>query len=419
MPNAFLQFNYVPYPLWRRKMPLNGLLRPLYSRYLAADADLDPPLKPEAMAAYMARWGLLDGMDEADARDRLRSQPASVERTREDIEPQAATDSLVTLPAQWEPIQSVLLTWPVLYPPLWEQHAQMVEAITPVAEAVINVPAAAWASAAELYLKARGRAQMERVRFLLLPTDDIWVRDYGPIVGLDPDGRQVCVKAIFDPLPSYPQGRDNAMATRWAAHEEIPARRLDLHLEGGNIWSDGKGTLLISSQVYQANRRLNYPRLIEKLEPVFDVRKVIITPKLQREETGHVDLVCKLADERTVMVSAPTVAYNGDALRAAADQFRQTTNAAGERYRVLELPSPPLYLNWLVYPVWRSYTNALTVNGRVLVPVFGIPEDERALAVYREAMPSHDIIPIQCAVGANGGGAVHCLTKEVPKPAPR
>jgi agmatine/peptidylarginine deiminase len=30
-------------------------------------------------------------------------------------------------------------------------------------------------------------------------------------------------------------------------------------------------------------------------------------------------------------------------------------------------------------------------------------------------MPSHDIIPIQCAVGANGGGAVHCLTKEVPK----
>jgi agmatine deiminase len=418
MPNAFLQFNYIPYPLWRRRMPLNNALRPLYSRYLAADADFNPPLKPEAMAAYLTRWGLLNGLGEADARDHLRSQPASVERTRDDIEPQAAPATPVRLPAQWEPLQSVLLTWPALYPPLWEQHAQMVEAITPVAEVVINVPAAAWAGAAELYLKTRGRANLERVRFLLLPTDDIWVRDYGPIVGLDADGKPVCVKAIFDPLPSYPQARDNAMATRWAAHEGIPARRLDLHLEGGNIWSDGRGTLLISSQVYHANRRLTYPRLIEKLERVFDVRKVIITPKLQREETGHVDLVCKLADERTVLVSAPTVAYNTDALQATADLFRQQTNAAGERYRVFELPSPPLYLNWLVYPVWRSYTNALTVNSRVLVPVFGIPEDEQALSIYSEAMPDHAVIPIMCAVGANGGGAVHCLTKEVPASTP-
>ena len=93
-----------------------------------------------------------------------------------------------------------------------------------------------------------------------------------------------------------------------------------------------------------------------------------------------------------------------------------STNAAGQPYRVFELPNPPRYRNWGFFAVWRSYTNALTVNGRVLVPVFGIPTDSEALAVYHEAMPDFDIIPIDCSASANGGGAVHCLTKEVAAP---
>ncbi len=56
----------------------------------------------------------------------------------------------------------------------------------------------------------------------------------------------------------------------------------------------------------------------------------------------------------------------------------------------------------------------MTVNGRVLVPTFGIPSDAEALAIYREAMPDYDVIGIDCRAAANGGGAVHCLTKEIP-----
>jgi len=37
-----------------------------------------------------------------------------------------------------------------------------------------------------------------------------------------------------------------------------------------------------------------------------------------------------------------------------------------------------------------------------------------ALRVYRDAMPEHDVCAIDCAAAGNGGGAVHCLTKEVP-----
>ena len=382
---------------------------------MAVEADVNPPATTTEMARYLAKWGLLNGMDEAVANDALNQHPA-VEAVK-DLDSQTPVEPYsgkVRLPAQWEQVELVMLTWPVLYPPLWEQHAQMAEAIAPAAGVTILVPSALWASAVRLYLSANCPIDFKAVRFLYLPTDDIWVRDYGPIVGLGEDGRQVCVKAMFDPLPSYPQEQDNRMALRWAAHNEIPVRRLDLHLEGGNLWSDGAGTLILSEQVYFSNPSLIYDNLLDKLHEVFDFDKLIITPRLKREETGHVDLLVKLADARTVLVSAPDVVYNGDRLQAAAELFRGETNAAGDPYRVFELPSPPLYLNWFVYPIWRSYTNALTVNGRVLVPVFGIEFDQRALEVYREAMPDYEIMPIKCAASVNGGGAVHCLTKEVP-----
>lgn len=413
---GFVQFNYVPYPLWRRRLPglFTWAAQALFSRMLAADADRSPPASAQAAARYMARWGLLNGRDEREAASALLAKPAVVESIPANRVPAAAPPAAVRLPAQWEPMETVLLVWPVVYPPLWEQHAQMAEAIAPVAPVTICVPTPQWAQAVALYLQSRGRMTLDRARFLHLPTDDIWVRDFGPVVGLDATGEQVCVKLKYDPLPNYPQQQDDTMALRWAAHAEMPVKPLDLHLEGGNIWSDGAGTLLMAEHVYEANPGLTTDALREMLAQTLGIQKLIITPSLWREETGHVDLLVKMADAQTILVSAPTVRFNSGRLRATADLLRRETNAAGQPYRVLELPTPPLYLNWLVWPVWRSYTNALTVNGRVLVPVFGVDTDEAALRVYAEAMPQHEIIPINSAAGANGGGAVHCLTKEIP-----
>jgi len=415
--NSPLQFNTIPYPIWRRKLPfgLEHLLRPIATRYLTAEADTNPPATPQVMADYMVRWGLLDG--NLPVVQALDQQVQTLESTQpDDIKPPATVEiGDLRLPAQWEPMETVLLAWPVLYPQLWKQHAQMAEAIAPVATVTILVSQPVWEQAIRLHLTRRGKIDLKRVRFLQLPTDDIWVRDYGPVVAHDANGEQVAVKLVFDPLPNYPQQQDNAMAQRWSAHEELPVRHLDLHLEGGNIWSDGQGTIIMSNQVFHSNPGLTETELREKLRAVFDYKQLIITPRLEGEETGHVDLLVKLADAQTVLISHPA-GPNEANLRKAIDIFRSTTNAAGQPYRVFELPNPPRYLNWGLFAVWRSYTNALTVNGRVLVPVFGIPTDAEALAVYREAMPDFEIIPIDCSASANGGGAVHCLTKEVAAP---
>jgi agmatine deiminase len=412
------QFNYVPYPLWRRRLPFPARLAAQFAlrRLYPLAEDRHPPESDARLARYLSRFRLL-----------AESDPAPIQRELALIDPLVADASAlpeapreaqapVRLPAQWEPAEAVILAWPVLYPPLWPVFAAMTEAIIPVAEVIITVPVPAWARAAQLYLTRRGGiSDYRRLRFLHLPTDDIWVRDYGPLIGYAPDGSRAVVSARYAANPAYPQTRDDAMPLRFAHCAGLPVRSLPLHLEGGNLWSDGAGTLIVSDRLIAANPYHTRAEIEHRLREIFEFEKLILTPRLALEETGHVDLLVKLGDPSTVLVSARgDSVLNRERRRATGALFRRETNAAGSPYKVIELPTPPPYVNWLVYPIHRTYTNALTVNGRVLVPTYGLKTDDTALKIYTEAMPGYEIIPIDCAAAINGGGAIHCLTREVP-----
>ena len=412
-----LRFDDVPYPLWRRNMPalLQPTVRWLLQQIMPVDADVAPPQNPHDAAAYLARWSLLPkGVTTADAEAVIDADMSSIDSISLDT-PLTFLEGPIRLPAQWQPIERILMSFPVLYPSLWDVHRQMIAAITPVAEVTVVVPAPIWARVVRCYLRVtNSESSPERVHFLYAPIDDIWIRDYGPFVGFDSTGKRGVIDGRFDPLGAYPQARDDGFAALWAASQGLPTRRFDFHTEGGNYWSDGAGTLIVSDEMLARYPQMTQADIEATLCEAFTFDKLIMLPRLLREETGHIDLVCKLADAQTILVNRPNGSINDQRLREAAHHLRGQTNALGQSYRVIELPFPRLYHNWFVYPIWRSYTNSLTVNGRVLVPVFGLQEDSEALAIYREAMPTYEIIPIDCRASANGGGAVHCLTKEVP-----
>ncbi|KXK24879.1 MAG: Agmatine deiminase [Chloroflexi bacterium OLB15] len=412
-----VRFDYIPYPLWRRQ----GLtaLKPLLPGRAASQADGlhggTAPETPAQMAHYLLTNQILPpGMNVYAARDAISSLNIPVHQPDLARQPAAAAKTPIRLPAQWEAMEAVITAFPVLYPPLWESHAQIIEAVSEVARADVLIPDAAWANAVWLYLETRAFGKMENVRLIVLPTDDIWVRDFGSFTGRTSEGHRVMLGAAYDPLPAYPQANDAAFAARYAAGDGIPFRAIDLHTEGGNFWSDGAGTLIASQGIYTRNPHLSRAEIERRLHLAFSFEKLIVTPSLWREETGHVDLIVKLADARTVLITHPSLRFNKDALRQTHSLFKRETNACGDLYRIYTLPALPPYLNWGIYPIWRTYTNSLTVNGRVLVPAFMIGADEHAMAIYKMAMPDHEVIPIRCDIAVNGGGAVHCLTKEVP-----
>ena len=152
-------------------------------------------------------------------------------------------------------------------------------------------------------------------------------------------------------------------------------------------------------------------RLLEGL----GAKTLIVVPPLRMEGTGHVDVFVKLATPDTLLVTEPRSIVNGRRLTEVAQLLSTSRSAAGSSYRVVALPSVPAYCNWGVSRIWPSYTNALTVNHRVLVPTYGFPErDATALAVYCRVMPDHEIIGINARVAANAGGTIHCLTMQIP-----
>jgi agmatine deiminase len=280
------------------------------------------------------------------------------------------------------------------------------------------LPHEIYARAALVYL-GEGWHGHPHVRFLVTATNDIWVRDYGPLTCLDSAGERVVVDPVFDPGLAMPTDDDDAFPARYAAHEGFPSRHLPLRLEGGNLSSDGQGTIIATDRLFAWNRHLHRGAVRERLLEELGAEALIVVPPLRMENTGHVDVFVKLATPDTVLVTEPDSIVNGRRLREAAEVFRVSRNAVGSSYRVVALPGAPSYLNWGIVPVRPNYANALTVNGRVLVPTYRDYErDAAALAVYRQVMPDHEIIPIDARIAANAGGTVHCLTMQIPATAP-
>lgn len=416
MLRKFFRFESIIYPQWRRQVPpiIKPFVDTVYNHFYPVYADKRSPQDPHEMARFLADWDIIADADLSSLANAIHAVEVQIDHADMAAQARLHDGSPIHMPAQWEHSERVLISWGRMYPNMWQMHAQMAEAISQVATVEILAPTELWARAIAVYLEARGYADMDNVQMLVLRTDDIWIRDYGPFMGIADDGSRVAVNPTYAVLPQYPQADDNGMGTRWAAHHDIAVQPFELHTEGGNLWSDGEGTFIMSSQIFYSNRYHTRDTMLDYLHSVFQFEKSIITPRLTLEETGHVDLLVKLGAADTVFVSKASSFSTEETLRKVKRLFQRETNAKGQAYNVVELPTPSLYVNWFNYTIRRAYTNALTVNNNILVPVFGIPQDEQALRIYQETLPDYTIVPIDSTVGINGGGAVHCMTKEVP-----
>jgi len=409
------RFETIHYPFWRRQFPswMGKLPQSILKRFFLADIDIHISQTSYDIGAYWVHSGIVNE-DISMIASWIDAQYPSIEIVNLDTTPASYIGDPVRVIAQWEPMQQILMRFGTFYPELWEMHAQMIEAISLHTPVHVFVDAPIWAKAIHAYLDWRGKATLDNVVYLILPTNDIWMRDYGPIMAKDSDDNPVVVKATYAVLPQYPQHEDNSMVYRWASHRDYPVLDLKLNTEGGNLWADAVGTLLMSSQIFYSNHAYDRDTLLNYLHSVLDFKKLIVLPRLTLEETGHIDLSVKMGNDNTLFIAQASSFTTGEVLRKTKRQLERETNANGDHYNLIELPTPPLYINWLMHTVRRTYTNALTVNNHILVPIYNIPEDDIALRLYADALPDKTIIPIDSSRGINGLGAVHCMSKEIP-----
>lgn len=330
---------------------------------------------------------------------------------------QSARELGYRCPAEFEAIECIWVvdphneeTWPGCFDKARQQHADWVA------------------------LMQQHGVAVRDVQSLGVPTDDSWVRDFGPIfVVHDAEQKLAAHDFHFNSWGSKYEAKrsnDDVVPQHLAYELDLPLWVHDFVLEGGSIDVNGKGAVMTTQQcLFNANRNpWATPEQIEQtLHQTLGTTHVIWLPGgIDGDDTdGHIDDVARFVSPQCIaVVVAPedhpdyaTTQRNLKALQAARDQD-------GDPLHIVGLPSPkPIIYDFPKLPsvetpgpapVPASYANFLIANDAVFVPVFDQATDDIACGVLEKVMPGRSIVPVRAEHLVVGLGALHCLSMQQP-----
>ena len=335
-----------------------------------------------------------------------------------------------TLPAEWSPVEAVLLSWPhvetdwdYMLPEVTSCFREIARAIIFRARLIVVAPDI---SVPKTHLAP---LPQDRITYIECPTNDTWARDFGPITTIMPDGTPVSNDFRFNGWGlKFAANYDNLITRRLAESGILAGKytnRLGFVLEGGSIESDGQGLLMTTSECLLSlnrNGEMSADAIDSYLREVFGVERVLWVDHgfLAGDDTdSHIDTLARLAPDNTIIYTGCTdpddIHY--EALQAMAAQLRGMVNRDGKPFNLVELPLPDaVYDRDDGSRLPATYANFLFLNGAVLLPVYGQPlKDNHAIRVLEAALPDYEIVPVDCRALIRQHGSLHCVTMQFPK----
>jgi agmatine deiminase len=345
------------------------------------------------------------------------------------MDPPAQTPAALgyRMPAEWEPHAATWLSWPrregISFPDSFDHVLPalraMVEALIESEQVCINVCNRAHEAEAREVLRG---LSTERITFHLIPTNEPWCRDHGPIfLARNAEPKLAIVDWDYNAWGNkYPPfDLDEVVPTRIAELLKIPVFYPSMILEGGSIDVNGADTLLTTeSCLLNKNRNPNLSRdeIEQRLRDYLGVRNILwLGDGIAGDDTdGHIDDLARFVSERTVVtvIEENRDDENYQPLQENLARLREM-KIGGGAIDVIALPMPrKIVREGQRLPA--SYANFYIANGCVLVPTFADPADEVALSTLRQCFPRRRIIGIDCRELIWGLGAFHCLTQQQP-----
>lgn len=264
----------------------------------------------------------------------------------------------------------------------------------------------------------------ENIRFIEVPTNDTWARDSSAITVYE-DGEPLLLDFLFTAWGGkFDASLDNAMSQKLADVYDAPMKSVDFILEGGAIESNGKGTLLITSEcVFNPNRNaaLSREQSLDVLREEFGVSNIISLEHgyLSGDDTdSHIDTLARFVDEETIVYlkCEDEEDEHFEALQAMEAELKDFRDQDGQAFKLVPLPfTQAIYDEDERLPA--TYANFLIMNKAVLVPVYNDPNDQKALKTLQEVFPTRQIIPVNCSTLIRQHGSLHCVTMQFPQKA--
>ena len=331
------------------------------------------------------------------------------------------------MPAEWERHAATWLSWPrrdgISFPGAYDRVVPTLRAMveTLLDSEPVNINVCNGAHEAEAR-SALGGSPNERLTFHLIPTNEPWCRDHGPIFLTRAEEPRLAVvdwdyNAWGGKYP--PCDLDEVVPTRVAAKLKLPVYYPHMILEGGSIEVNGTGALLTTEGCLlnpNRNPQLSRAQIEARLRDYLGVREILwLGDGIEGDDTdGHIDDLTRFVAERTVVtvVEDDESDPNHAPLQANLERLRRLT-IGGEPLDVMTLPMPAKIVREdLRLPA--SYANFYIANERVLLPTFADPRDEEAAEVLQRAFPTRRVVSIDCRELIWGLGAFHCLTQQQP-----
>lgn len=337
-----------------------------------------------------------------------------------------------TLPPEWARQSAVMLTWPHLHD-AWAKWMPEVETVF----VAIAQQIARREQVLIVHYDADHRTHIARllaevavdpafVHYAEAKSNDIWVRDYGPLTVLDKSGKALLLNFKFNAWGGkYHLAYDHAitgLVHDQGGFSKTEIREIDFILEGGGIEVDGHGTLLTTESVVLANTRneVGKAQLEALFQEWFGVKRVLWLShgSLAGDDTdGHIDTLARFTDPHTICYSACLDPTHPDyeALEAMRQELSTFVDYRGEPYRLVPLPIPQPVYSDEGDRLPATYANFLIINQCVLLPVYGDPMDAIALARVQACFPERQVVPIHCRVLVQLFGSLHCASMQIPE----
>ncbi len=345
------------------------------------------------------------------------------------------------LPAEWEPQQALLLTWPH-EGGAWGQDIQNIERVfveiaCAVAKTQTVIIGATDAAQQQHILATLNKLDVlpENVKTYIAPSNDVWARDHGPITvildvlpeNLDvPESLGVLCDFRFTGWGGkYPHQLDDqipALLAQSGSLEGYAYQSIPFILEGGAIDCDGDGTLLTTEQCLRSAERhsnLTREQIEHHLAQSLGIKRVLWLSDghLSGDDTdGHIDTLARFLNPTTIAYVTTDDQNSPDfeSLKAMEQTLQSFKNNAGDPYQLVKLPLPAPIFDKEGNRLPATYANFLFCNGQVLVPLYRDPKDQSILETFRHHFPNRMVKGIDCNSAIEQYGSLHCLTMQIP-----
>lgn len=280
---------------------------------------------------------------------------------------------------------------------------------------------------------------LQNIDLRVIPTDDVWARDNGPIFIVNDQGDLAITDWNFNGWGGrFNHPLDAKVSARLGEQLSLPVFVPPLVMEGGSVSVNGCGTFMATdSSIINDNRNpgLSQADIEEILSNYLGVNHFIWLSGAGQGECekwgdatdSHVDIVARFTGEATVIYNW-TDDKSDPRYRLfvkAYEELQAATTESGKSLTLVPLPIPEngVYqvsdkIDWRVATLTDGvYTNYYTANGVVLVPLYGNANDERAKAIIGEQFPGREVVGIDVVSLIEHGGAIGCVTQ--PQPARR